>query len=347
MVVLTAIIIASAIEPATQWFSRHGVPRVPAVILMYVGLAFVLSIVFYFFVPQLIEDISSLLAQAPEYIRTIQLEATTPGGIGDVVNVGSNGQEALSLGDLVNNLRSVVGGISSSGDILGIISSVFGGVLSFFLIVTISFYLSVQREGISNFLHIILPSRYEDYGVDLWHRSQRKIGRWLQGQLVLMVLVGLMVYIGLMILGVPNALLLGILAGFMEIIPVFGPILGALPAVSTALLTGGLTLGLLTAGLFVIVQQFENNLLHPLVVTKVVGVPPLVVIIAIFVGGSLAGFLGVLISVPMSAVLLEFINDVEKNKHGQPVFAMHYENTSVEASSEVSQENQDQERDND
>ena len=117
-----------------------------------------------------------------------------------------------------------------------------------------------------------------------------------------------------MILGVKYALLLAILAAVTELIPLFGPILAAIPAILIGFLDGGTTLGLMVLGLYVIIQQFENHLIYPLVVKKVVGVPPLMVIIALLIGAQLAGFLGIIIAVPVAAALMEFVNDIEKDK---------------------------------
>ncbi len=97
-------------------------------------------------------------------------------------------------------------------------------------------------------------------------------------------------------------------------IPLFGPILAAIPAVSLALLSGGLTKGIITLCLFIIIQQFENHLIQPLVVKKIVGIPVLVSIFAIIIGAKIAGFLGILISVPIAAVVMEFLGDLEKKK---------------------------------
>jgi predicted PurR-regulated permease PerM len=133
--------------------------------------------------------------------------------------------------------------------------------------------------------------------------------------LLLGIVVGVLVYLGLMILGVQNALILAVIAGFLEIIPVFGPILSAIPAILFGFTGGGITMGLLVLGLFVIVQQFENHLIYPLVVRKVVGVSPIIVILALIIGAKLAGFLGVLLSVPITSVFMELVDDVQKDKH--------------------------------
>jgi len=116
---------------------------------------------------------------------------------------------------------------------------------------------------------------------------------------------------------VKNALLLAVMAGLFEIIPLFGPILAAVPGILSALTDGGVTLGIVTAGLYVIIHQFENHLLYPLVVKKVIGVSPILVILSLIVGYKLAGFLGIILSVPITSAIMEYLDDVQKDKTEQ------------------------------
>ena len=194
------------------------------------------------------------------------------------------------------------------------VTVIFGRFFRFVVVVVISFWLAVQPNGIENFLRIITPIDREKYVIDLWKRSQRKIGSWLQGQLLLGLIIGVLVFLGLMILGVKYALVLALLAAVFELIPFFGPILSAVPAVLLGF-SSSVTLGLMTIGLFIIIQQFENHLIYPLVVKKIIGVPPLVVILSILIGAQLAGFLGIILAVPAAAVLMEVASDLEKSKH--------------------------------
>ena len=315
LIILTAIVIASSIEPIVKWFIKRKIPRVLAVIFVYLGVAGILVGLFVTFVPLILEETSNLSSSIPQYMDSVDfwpsindsgfLTETT------VQNLSSN----FSLSDIVSGLKSVVGHTFSS--FWQTVSSIFGGLLSLVLILVFSFYFAVQEYGIANFLRIVTPANHEKYIVGLWKRSQLKIGRWMQGQLLLALFIGILVYLGLMILGVKYALLLAILAAMAELIPLFGPILAAIPAVAIGFLDGGASLGLMVLGLYVIIQQFENHLIYPLVVKKVVGVPPLMVIIALLVGAQLAGFLGIIIAVPIAAVLMEFANDVEKKKRKQ------------------------------
>jgi predicted PurR-regulated permease PerM len=182
------------------------------------------------------------------------------------------------------------------------------------LVVVFSFYFAVEETGVDDFLRIVTPVKHEAYVLDLWRRSQDKIGKWMQGQLILAAIVGLLLFLGLTILGIKYALLLAVLAGVFELIPVFGQILAAIPGVIIAFTSGGVTEALLVMGLYVVVQQFEANLIYPVVVKKVVGVPPLLVILALLVGFKLFGFLGVLLSVPIAAAIQELVADVDKRK---------------------------------
>ena len=134
----------------------------------------------------------------------------------------------------------------------------------------------------------------------------------MQGQILLSVIVGILVYLGLLIIGVPYALLLAVFTALAEIIPIFGSLMAGTVAIVVAYSSGGVALAVIVLGLFIVVNQFESNLIYPLIVKKVVGVPPLLVIVALIAGYTLAGFLGALLSVPVSAVLLEIISDFDK-----------------------------------
>lgn len=312
LVLLTSVVIASSIEPATKWFARFKIPRLPAVLVVYATLVLVVIGVLYLFVPLLTSELGKLSGAVPGYAETARSAIPVPFSIENTVGqLTGDFTEKLPVKEGIQTIQQTLARFSE--DVLGSLSKVFGGVLSFLLIFIISFYLSVQERGIEEFLRIVAPVRHEKYIIDLWKRSQDKIGKWMQGQLMLGFLIGVLVYLGLTILGVPYAFSLAVLSVIAELIPVFGPIIAAIPAVLLGFLESS-TLGVLVLGFYIIVQQFENNLIYPLIVQKVVGVPPLVVIIALIVGGQLAGFLGILLSVPLAAVLLEYLSDIAEDK---------------------------------
>lgn len=315
LVVLAALVIASAIEPATRWIMRYRIPRAPAVVFIYLCIALVLFSIVYFVLPSLLFDAAGFLTKIPTYTDTIQLptfltQFTTASSSGILGGVS----RTLSARDVVSGARSL---LEIPGGVFQFVSTIFGGVLSFVFIIVFSFYFAVQEQGIQNFLRIIVPHKHQSYAIDLWERSQRKIGQWMQGQLLLMLIVGLLVYLGLSILGVRHAFLFAILAGLLEIIPLFGPILSSIPAILVSFADGGVSVALIVAGLYIIIQQFENHLIYPLVVNKIVGVPAMIVILALIIGAELGGFLGALLSVPLAAALMEFVSDLkQKNSTG-------------------------------
>lgn len=312
LVLLTSIVIASAVEPGTQWFTKRRIPRAVAVLTIYVAVIVMFAAIFYFFVPTLIKDVDNVLNSLPNYIELVTNTSVERFGNFPEIQSLINELSFANSGELFSRISSGV-----SGATLGFIntaSAVFGGIFSFLLIIVLSFYLAVQEDGVTNFLRIVIPVQHEKYVVGLWKRSQKKIGLWMQGQLILGVLIGVLTYLGLSILGIENALFLALVAAIFELIPLFGPILAAIPAVGFALVQDGVTLGLLVVGLYIIIQQFESQLIHPLVVKKIVGIPALIAIIALIIGGQIAGFLGLIISVPVAAAVMEYITDVEKKK---------------------------------
>lgn len=307
LVLLTSIVVASAVEPATLWFIERKVPRLFAVILIYLLIAtFLASIVFFLLIPLLSES-SNFLANFPLYFNA-NVVSNTIGDHGFVADLTNN----LNLEKAIEQINSLLTTVSSNA--FGTVTTFFGGVLSFFLMIILSFYLAVEEDGVGKFLKAITTLKHEAYVVSLWKRSQKKIGLWMQGQLVLALIIGMLVYLGLLIINIPNALLLATLAAAFEIIPLFGPILASIPAIMIAFVAGGFPTALLVIGLYLIVHQFENQLIYPLVVKKVVGVSPIVSILALAAGWELAGFIGLILSVPIAAVIIEFFDDFEKNK---------------------------------
>ncbi len=313
LVVILAIIIASSVEPGTQWFLRRGVPRILAVLFMYFVAVMILVMVFYFLFLPLLNQSATFLSTLPGYLG--ELQVWNPLQNSELLSSNSAIQgfsKTFSLSQIVEQINTAVSSFSEG--FFSTASRVFGGILSFLMVIVLSFYLSVESDGVSNFLRMVTPAKNEKYILDLWKRSQHKIGLWMQGQIVLAVIIAMLVFLGLTLLRVENALLLAVLAGMFEIIPLFGPILAAIPAVTLALVTNGMASALLVVGLYIIIHQFENQLIYPLVVRKIVGVPPIVSILALIIGFKLAGFVGLLISVPLATMLMEFLNDVEKNK---------------------------------
>ena len=307
LILVTAVVIASAMEPAVNFLTRRRIHRILSVILVYLCVFSAFISVLFIFIPPLLGDAADFLSRLPQTLSAINISDATHG----LLPWGNVGDQ-ISSADLLRNISKTLS--DTTGGVFTTLSAFFGGLTSFVLIIVFSFYFSVQETGVDDFLRVVTPIKEQAYVLNLWKRSQEKIGKWMQGQLILGIIVGILLYLGLVILGIPNALMLAVIAGLFELIPVFGQILAAIPALMIGFADGGVTALLLVAGLYLVVQQFEAHLIYPVVVKKVVGVPPLLVIIALIVGAKLAGFLGILLSVPIAAAIQEFVSDVERKK---------------------------------
>jgi predicted PurR-regulated permease PerM len=315
-VLLTAIVIASVIEPGTKWFVRHKIPRLLAAILMYLLVATILIGIFSFVLPPLFTETISALDGVPKYIKTIDiLSPLNRSGINGVEALFPSLPNTISIGDVVSTVANAVSGFS--GGIFDSINNFFGGIIDVILVLVISFYLSVREDGVGEFLAIITPIEYETYIRGLWRRSEDKIGKWMQGQILLALVVGIMVYFSMLIVGIKHPLLLAALSAVFELIPVVGMTISAIPAFFLAFLDGGIGLGLIVIGIYIFIQQIEAHIIYPIVVKKIIGVPPLLVIIALVAGAELAGFVGAILAVPLSVALMELLDDVDKRKHNR------------------------------
>lgn len=310
LIILTAVVLASAIEPGVQWFMKQRMPRVLAVSAVYfISLGSFFGVAYLLF-PPLLQEMRGFVTLIPQYLHSFSINDLLTQGFAGLPK--SAAQTSASLTDSIFQLQNI---FTATGEgAFRALSGIFGGVVSFLLIVVLSFYFAVQETDVDDFIHIVIPVRHQDYARNLWHRSRHKIGLWMQGQLILSFIMGVFAFLWLTIVGVPYALVLAFVVALAELIPIFGPLLAGAAAVAVAFSSGGVNAALLVGGGFLVLQQLESHLIYPLVVKKVVGVPPLLVILALIAGAQLAGFLGILLSVPLAAALQEFVNDIQKSK---------------------------------
>lgn len=306
---LFAVILASALEPAVGWLQHRRIPRILAVIFVYLAIALLFVFAVYLFFPLLVEEVRGFASAYPALRERILS--------GVLEQVEAVPFSSFLPTDLTQNVEGLFNTIPLlgivSGGVFDVVSAIFGGALSLILIVVFSLYLVAQEKGIENFLRIVTPLNYESYVINLWRRSQKKLGQWLRAQMLLGAIVGVLIFFGLTILGVKNALLFAIVAGLFEIVPVVGPIIASVPAIATAFLDSVL-LGFMVIGLYIIVQQIESNAIIPVVMKRAVGLSPLLVLLALLIGAKLGGIIGILLSVPIAAVAVELANDWDKKR---------------------------------
>ncbi len=321
LVLLTAIVIASFSEYVVLKLRRYRFPRVLSVIIVYVATLLVFSGLFYVLVPIFVGEASDLIDAAQKFIPVGQEStAINPSSIDTATSLVSGITHGAPLSQILQQSQSFLS--SFSAGFFGIATGIFGGIFNFILVIILSFYLSLQEKGIEQFIRVVAPVRAQDYAVDLWLRTERKIGLWIKGQCFLGLLIGVITYIVLSIIGVKYALLLSILSAIAELVP-FGIVVATVPAVLFAYLGGGVKLAVIVGVFYFILQQIENYFIVPLVVKRVVGIPPLVVILSVLIGVKLAGFWGLVLGIPVTVLLMEYIDDLRKKRIVEDVSKAH------------------------
>ncbi|MCX6813782.1 MAG: AI-2E family transporter [Candidatus Azambacteria bacterium] len=300
-VLIFAIIVSSALEPLLEYAQSKKIPRLLSLIVIYLLFFVIFAALIYILLPLVLDQLRDFSQNYPTYFGKIEEAA---GVITFLPALSGNIHELLSqLTEQIPNFTSLI----------SYASSIFGGLISFIVVLVVSFYLSLSRSALDDFLRSILPPRFEAYTHGLWLRAQKKMGRWLQAQILLSFIMALIVGLGLWILGVRYAFLIAVVVGVLEIVPYVGPIVaGGLAALLA--LSQSAVLGLWTLIFFIIVQQLEGHILVPLLIKKLVGLNPVAVILAILIGAKLGGILGILLAVPLAAVVDEFFDDLAKRK---------------------------------
>lgn len=295
-----AMALAAVMTPFAHAAEKRKIPRAVAVLGMYVILVGFAGVVVSLLVP-------AFARESQDFFRnfTRQLNLWLPSWV-----------ELQSAADTFGLSQGSFGSLSSVGSRIGeaalgaftTIRDVIGNVVTFLLVLVISFYMVVEEEAVRRFFRSTLSERRFELFSQLYHKVQDKIGAWLRGQLILMLIVGGMTYVGLSLLGVKYALVLGLFAGLMEFIPYAGPLISAIPAVFMAL-TDSPVKAVLVIILGLLIQQLENHVLVPKVMQKTTGLNPVISIVAVMIGAKVGGVIGALLSIPVATALTVIIQD--------------------------------------
>jgi predicted PurR-regulated permease PerM len=196
--------------------------------------------------------------------------------------------------------------VSLFSGVTGIASTLYGVLTDLLLVLVSAIYFAVNPQMYMRGILLLIPKSKSLRVAEVLEESGRILGYWLIGQVLVMVFVGVMVTLGLSLIGIPLALVLGVISGMLEFIPIFGPVVAAVPGILIAM-TGGWVQALYAALVYLIVQEIESNVLVPLVQKVTVEVPPALVVLALVAFGYLFGFLGILIATPMTALIILWV----------------------------------------
>ena len=304
-VLFIALIFASAVDPWVDWMQKKKIPRGLGIIFIYFVMFAVVGTVIYLIIPPIIEQVNELASSFPQILDKVI------SGFKFLKNYSSEHQIFDNIksysGTISSNLQSAAGGIFST------VSGVFGGIFSFFLILVITFYMTVEENAMKKIVWSVVPKQKQVYVMHLINRMQKKVGLWLRGQLILSLIIFLLTYIGLLILGVKYALVLALIAGLTEFVPYLGPVLASIPAIFIAL-TQTPMLALFVAVLYYIIQLVENHIIVPKLMQKVVGLNPIVSIAVLLIGFKIGGIAGAILSIPVATAVSVFISDMFEHR---------------------------------
>ncbi len=319
---LVGYLLAYLLNPLVVLLQRWRCPRglaVVIVMLLLLGLLLLGSLLvaqvviqlgeFVQRVPEAVDEAGSSIGGFTSWIGSLStsfesfmagpLGAESADELAAIVRDQVAGMLANTASSLAMLLRNIVSG--GTGILIEGATSIISGTAQFVLILLASAYFLADYTRISANFYRIVPVRWRPVYSDLSVKADQTVGGYLRGQLMISAILGIVLWLGLAILGVPLALAIGFLAGIFNIVPYLGPIIGAIPAILLGLTVSPLT-ALLVVILFVLANQLEGNLLSPLVLSKNVNVHPLTVLLAIMAGLSLFGLVGALLAVPAVAL---------------------------------------------
>ncbi len=287
------LVIVAALGPLVDKMSKY-IPRLLALIILTTVFFSLVTLVGYLLVPPILEQLRNLATNLPFILD--QLGPFYQNLRDSIVNY----QEGLL--NLTNQFGRLTTGIYSTT--IGFIS----GIVAIATILVLSFYMLLEQESLKNFLHQIIPIEKKEKLFDLLRKISNKMGSWLRGQFLLMLIVGLLNGIVLAVVGIPYALTLAVWGGLTEVVPYIGPWLGLIPAFVIALTISPLK-AFLVLILYIVIQQLEAQFLVPKIMGRAVGLSPVIIILSLLAGAKLMGILGVIIAVPIAAALSVLVQE--------------------------------------
>lgn len=315
MILFVALILAALIDPFADLLQSKKIPRAIAVIIIYLVLFGIITLSIVLLTPVISKDLPLFVDNIGKFWVELQdnhIYQRILEGTKNIQNTLSS--YGFGEGQAVSQVSS--GGVSNTlSGVFSTISGFFGGIFSLVLILVMTFYMVVQEDFLKKVLRSVLPDEYIPWCSQLMKKIRDKLGAWMRGQLLLSLIIGLLVFVGLSILGVKYAAVLGLLAALLEFIPYVGPVLAAIPALLLAFGQDGLAKLVIVVLVYIVIQQLENHLLVPKVMQKAVGLNPIISIVALLAGAKLAGVIGALIAIPVATALSVLLQDVLEKKN--------------------------------
>lgn len=295
MSIFISYIIMAALNPFVQFFLKKKFPKILAVVIPYFTILFLFLIIIYPLIPFIVSQMQSFIEKLPIYTN----QAASILGF----SVDAKQIQRILASELSSNLGK---------NAVSVTGALFGGIFSTLTIIIVAFYLLLYHDELKHFIAHLFHKNIHQRVYETLTLIDDKLGAWLRGQLVLCVFIGLLTFIALTILGVPYALPLAVMAGFLEAIPTLGPTLSAVPATVVAISISP-SLALVVIVVYMVIQLLENNILVPKIMQAAVGLNPVVVILGVTIGANLMGISGALLSIPFISFIIVILSSLKRN----------------------------------
>lgn len=287
-----AILFASALEPIVGILRRRlPIGRGATILLVYTAFFVVVLGVAFIVVPAAFAQGQRIVASMPAFFESIR-------GWAHGLRPASLSASAEALIDQAKSVFTPAPPDPASVAKVGVAAA--EGIVSVMTVLTIVFFWLIEHARLQRYLLAFLPADRRAGSRDAWNEIETRLGLWVRGQLILMGVMGVSTGIAYTLLGIPGALLLGLIAALTEVIPIVGPLLGAIPAVFVAATVSPQT-ALIVAGIYVVIQLVEGSVLVPMVMRNTIGISPLLVLLSLLIGGAVGGMVGAALAVPIAA----------------------------------------------
>jgi len=285
LLIFVSLMLSLALSPFVEFLEKRKIPRGLAVLIIYIIIVSIVALIGAVALPPIISQTTRFIKSFPQIISSL---GSTP-----ILNKVTT--------DLNNFLAEQLMG--ASGNVIRVTVGAFSGILAVFSLMVFTAYLLLDLDNLREAFLFFLPAKPRKEIAEVLKEIEYKLGGWLRGQFILMCIVGGATYVGLLLLGIKYAAPLALIAGLLEVVPMLGPIISAVPGIIVGFSISPVT-GLGVLALYLAIQQLENNIIVPKVMQKTVGFSPLITLLALLIGGKLFGVVGALLSVPLTLIIV-------------------------------------------
>ncbi len=301
-----ALIISLLVEPVIKLLRRFFVPKILAVILVYLSIFGVLGAAIYLAAPILVFEINQLSQNIPDYFEKLNPIFKNLG-----LNIAQNFEDFSS--DLIIKLQE------SSVSIIKAVYVFFGGIASTILIFVFAFYISLEEKGPEKFLSLLTPKKYEARVLSLFEHAQFKVAGWFGARILSCIFVGILSFIIFFAFGIKYAFILSLISGILNFVPFIGPLITAILAVLFVGVSNSWLMAIYILVALYGIQALENNVITPLLMKKFLDLPPILVLISLLVGGTIFGILGMIFVVPVFGIIYEFLKEFFESRKKEEI----------------------------